>query len=146
MNKRVKPEQLDLDQPTEPTPTEKRNMLIEGVKDFDAKFKPETAEEAVDNYLATRDVEEKVRSTANQILTSAGLEPVKRDYDDFDWHDDPHVVLRSQPATAIYYNPKGHIVIRQERSWAEESDPYVYISPENATTFMEALAKRAREG
>lgn len=80
---------------------------------------------------------------AETILAQAG--PPDRFNDDFDWHDDESVVLKSQPATAIYYNPKGHIVIRQERSWAEESDPYVIISPENAVTFMEALAKRARE-
>jgi hypothetical protein len=145
MNKNVKPTEL----PLEPTATEKRKMLIAGVEDFDAKVKPETAEEAVDNFLAKgalarEAVETKVRSTANSILASAGLPPVDRDYDDFDWYEDPSVVLRSQPATAIYHNNKGHIVIRQERSWSEDSDPYVMISPENAVTFMEALAKRAR--
>jgi hypothetical protein len=94
----------------------------------------------------TKAVEAKVRSTANTILASAGLPPKKEpEFDDFDWHDDPSVVLKSQPATAIYYNPKGCIVIRQEKSWADESDPFVYITPENAVTFMEALAKRARE-
>jgi hypothetical protein len=84
---------------------------------------------------------------ATAVLAAAG--PPRRDdaeFGDFDWADDPAVVLRSQPATAIYHNPMGHIVIRQERSWAQEDDPYVMISPENAVTFMEALAKRAREG
>jgi hypothetical protein len=35
-----------------PSPTERRHMLIEGVKDFDARVKPESAEEAVDNAIA----------------------------------------------------------------------------------------------
>jgi hypothetical protein len=80
---------------------------------------------------------------AEKVLAQAG--PPDREFEDFNWHDDPSVVLKSQPATAIYYNPNGCIVIRQERSWAEDSDPFVYITPENAVTFMEALAKRARE-
>jgi hypothetical protein len=80
---------------------------------------------------------------AKTVLAQAG--PPDREFDDFDWRDDPSIVLKCQPATAIYYNPNGCIVIRQERSWAEESDPFVYITPENAVQFMEALAKRARE-
>jgi len=68
------------------------------------------------------------------------------DDQDFDWSpENPDVVLRAQPATAIYYNAMGHIVIRQERAWSDECDPLVAITPENAVTFMEALAKRARE-
>jgi ABC-type Zn uptake system ZnuABC Zn-binding protein ZnuA len=83
-----------------------------------------------------------IAEAATAVLAAAAH---PQEFDDFDWHADPSVVLKSQPATAIYYNPAGCIVIRQERSWAEESDPYVYITPENAVTFMEALAKRARE-
>ena len=64
-----------------------------------------------------------------------------------EWEDSarPISAWQCQPAMAIYHNQKGHLVIRQERSWAEETDPYVMISPENAVAFMEALAKRARE-
>jgi hypothetical protein len=82
---------------------------------------------------------------AKTVLAQAGPPRPEVEFEDFNWHDDPSVVLKSQPATAIYYNPNGCIVIRQERSLAEESDPFVYITPENAVTFMEALAKRARE-
>jgi hypothetical protein len=85
-----------------------------------------------------------LEEAARAVLAQAGPNR-DREFDDFDWRDDPSIVLKSQPATAIYYNPHGCIVIRQERSWAQDEDPYVYISPENAVTFMEALAKRARE-
>jgi hypothetical protein len=84
-----------------------------------------------------------VMARTDSILARAG--PPDRSNDDFDWFADESVVLKAQPATAIYHNATGHIVIRQERSWAEDSDPYVTIAPENAVTFMEALAKRARE-
>jgi hypothetical protein len=86
-----------------------------------------------------------VAEAAETILAAAGPPRCEDSFEDFDWHDDPSVVLRTQPATAIYHNGNGHIVIRQERSWAQEDDPYVMISAENAVTFMEALAKQARE-
>lgn len=66
--------------------------------------------------------------------------------DDFDWENDDSIVLREQPATAIYRNPYGSLVIRQKRRWPdEEEDPIVVVSPESAVAFMEALAARARE-
>jgi hypothetical protein len=66
-------------------------------------------------------------------------------YDDFNWATDPTVVLHEQRATAIYRNRIDGIVIRQERNWDEESDPFMVITEENLVTFMEAFAKRARE-
>ena len=102
-------------------------------------------EEADRTVLGKNEVETKVRSTANSILASAGLPPVSRDFDDFDWANDDSVVLQSQPATAVYRNKFGGLVIRQEKTCDEESDPYIVISEENAVMFMEALAKRARE-
>jgi hypothetical protein len=78
-------------------------------------------------------------------LAQCGPPEEDQDFYDFDWNTSDSVVLQSQPATAIYFNPKGCIVIRQERSWCQDDDPYVVISPENAVVFMEALAKRARE-
>jgi hypothetical protein len=55
------------------------------------------------------------------------------------------VILQEQRATAVYQNRFGGLVIRQEKTWDEESDPFIVIGPENTVTFMEALAKRARE-
>jgi hypothetical protein len=68
-----------------------------------------------------------------------------RDFDDFDWANDDSIVLQEQRSTAVYRNKFGGLVIRQEKTWDEESDPYVVVSEENLVTFMEALAKRARE-
>jgi hypothetical protein len=133
MNKTVTPKQLEL------TAGKSREELILTTAPHIGPESP-----AFKDDVAKVDKIEK-EEAARAVLAAAG--PPRRDveYEDFDWHDDPTVVLRSQPATAIYYNGNGHIVIRQERSWAEETDPYVMISPENAITFMEALAKRARE-
>jgi hypothetical protein len=121
----------------EPTPNQLRNLLVNGANDYLQKYPPENAEQLVDRVLA----ETKVAPP----LAQARPPRPEVEFEDFDWYDDPSIILKCQPATAIYHNPKGCIVIRQERSWAEESDPFVYITPENAVTFMEALAKRARE-
>jgi hypothetical protein len=48
---------------------------------------------------------------------------------DFDWCDDDAVAVREQRAIAIYLNPAGDIVIRQQ-TWRDE-DPFVVISPDN---------------
>jgi hypothetical protein len=51
-------------------------------------------------------------------------------YDDerFKWgFDNPDVAIPEQVATAVYVNPWGQVVIRQERRWDEEADPYVVI-------------------
>jgi hypothetical protein len=137
MNKTVKPIELPLDEPSEPTPTQKRKMLIAGCEDFDAKFKPETAEEAVDNFLA-KDLNASARRSG---LVFGGPQPA----DDFDWNnpDEESIVLREQRATAVYRNRCGELIIRQ-RCWPDD-DTFRYLTPENEVTFMEGLAKRAKE-
>ena len=63
----------------------------------------------------------------------------ERDYDDFDWSSDPSVVLREQRATAVYLNRWNGLVIRQEKSWDEESDPFLVITRENSDVFLDRL-------
>ncbi|WP_369723680.1 hypothetical protein AB8Z38_06805 [Bradyrhizobium sp. LLZ17] len=67
--------------------------------------------------------------------------------EEFDW-DSPtedSIILREQRATAAYRNRHGELIIRQRATWDAETDTFVFISPENEVTFMEGLAKRARE-
>lgn len=88
----------------------------------------------------------RIQGIAISEAAEESLERDPEDYDDFDWNSDQSVVLRDQRATAIYRNPFEGIVIRQRKHWPdEESDPYMIITEENAVTFMEALAKVARE-
>ncbi|WP_143270202.1 hypothetical protein [Bradyrhizobium sp. Ghvi] len=63
----------------------------------------------------------------------------ERDYDDFDWSSDQSVVLREQRATAVYRNRWNGLVIRQEKSWDEESDPFLVITQENCDVFVDRL-------
>lgn len=132
MNKAVSPKQLEL------TAGKTRGELLQDTAphiDFEGPAFKESLK-----------VIEKIEiaEAATAVLAAAG--PPRDDYDSFDWANDPSVVLHEQRATAVYCNSFGGLVIRQEKTWDEESDPYMVISAENAVTFMEALAKRAREG
>ncbi|GLR91364.1 hypothetical protein [Bradyrhizobium iriomotense] len=78
-------------------------------------------------------------------MTIAEVTPVGEAEDDFDWNDDDSIILKEQRATAAYRNKAGELIIRQRASWDEERDTFVFISRENEVTFLEGLAKRAKE-
>ncbi len=62
--------------------------------------------------------------------------------DDFDWRDDDAVVLQEQPATAVYVNTYGAVIVRQQ-NWPDE-DVHVMVRPENAKTLADAILNAAR--
>jgi hypothetical protein len=141
MNKAVTPKQLEL------TAGKTREELL--IQSLPSHIDPESPAFKADRARVEKiEKEEAARAVlaASGPVMGSGYAFGVRDGESFDWDTDEAIVLRSQPATAVYHNNAGHLVIRQERRWDEEMDPVVTISPENAVTFMEALAKRAREG
>ena len=56
---------------------------------------------------------------------------------DFDWSDPESLVLSEQPETAIYWNPRGELVIRQRR-WPDD-DSILFISASNVGQFVDRL-------
>lgn len=72
-------------------------------------------------------------------------EPADSDHtgDDFDWLNDESVVLEEQPATAVYRNRAGGLVIRQQRAWDEEADPCIVIAAASIDEFLEAVINAA---
>lgn len=62
-----------------------------------------------------------------------------KDEDKFDWFTDDSVLLKRQPATAVYFNPAGDLVIRQEAEWNEEQDTFVFISKPYLMEFLDKL-------
>ena len=136
MNAPVKtPTQLDLVEG--PTQTQLRKLLVAGVEDYDAKLPQKTAEELVDDVLATRG--------PPVIAHDEGIELAHTDPEaEFDWFTDPSVVIHHQRATAIYENASGGITIRQERDWNDDQDPVMAIASENAFVFAEAFAKHVK--
>jgi hypothetical protein len=81
---------------------------------------------------------------------AATLEPdaaSASDDGEFDWFDaNDCIVLREQPATAIYVNKSEALVIRQEKSWDRDEDSFIYIRPEYAIGFAKRLLKVAGHG
>ena len=58
--------------------------------------------------------------------------------EDFDWSaDGSSIILREQPATAVYFNREGSLVIRQHR-WPDE-DSFVYIAESSIADFLDKL-------
>jgi MYM-type Zinc finger with FCS sequence motif len=57
---------------------------------------------------------------------------------DFDWNtNDASIILREQPATAIYFNKEGSLVIRQHR-WPDH-DAFIYIADASINDFLDKL-------
>jgi hypothetical protein len=73
----------------------------------------------------------------------ATLETVSKpeSHDDygFDWSGE-NVVIREQPAKAIYFNPEGALVIRQKATDDYQiGDPFVYIGAGHIEAFLDKL-------
>jgi hypothetical protein len=60
---------------------------------------------------------------------------------EWEWHDNEHVVIQGQSAIALYLNPRDVVVIRQERDWCDEDDPFICVRPENLPRLIDKLRK-----
>ncbi|WP_340672539.1 hypothetical protein [Bradyrhizobium ottawaense] len=64
--------------------------------------------------------------------------------DRFDWSvNNEDVLLAEQRTTAVYVNRWGQAVIRQERNWDEESDPFMTIDHKHLPAVIERLQEIA---
>jgi hypothetical protein len=61
----------------------------------------------------------------------------------FDWCESESIVLREQPATAVYINPAGDIVIRQANAYGDDDDDFIYLRPENVPALVDAILAAA---
>ena len=57
----------------------------------------------------------------------------------FDWREDPSIICEEQPALAVYTNPRGQCVLRQERRWDEDEDTVILVCRENALKVAHAI-------
>ena len=111
----------------QPTLDQFRNLLVNGAKEFDEKYPPESAEQIVDRMIVEKLVE------APRAVPDGGG-------DDFgSWRTNPNVVVKSQQAIAIYFNNDGDLVIRQERDWCNDEDLVVWISESFQQAFLDKL-------
>lgn len=60
---------------------------------------------------------------------------------DFDWSDHSSIAIYEQPRTAIYFSPRGALVIRQQ-AWCGrcDEDHFVYFEPHNIDDLLGAIA------
>jgi hypothetical protein len=57
----------------------------------------------------------------------------------FDWLCDPTIVIKRQPAVAVYLNPDDCVVIRQEAEIGYDEDSFVFVQPDQAVKLIGAL-------
>jgi hypothetical protein len=66
---------------------------------------------------------------------------------DFDWNPsrdaDHSIVVRGQPAIAVYLNPHDEVVIRQEGQYDPSDDHFVYVTKPNALMVARAVLEAA---
>ena len=136
MNKRVTPKQLDLVKELS-----REELILATAPHLD----PDSPQLQADRDKIDKIAISEAASAVLDYPTMGSGYAFKSSGDDFDWLEDDSVVLREQPATAIYTNKNGVLVIRQKGDWDAEGDTFAFITPENAVVFMEALAKVARE-
>ncbi len=55
------------------------------------------------------------------------------------------MAVGEQRAVAVYPNPDGDLVIRQERAWDEEEDHIIIVRIENAERLAQAIIRAATE-
>ena len=65
---------------------------------------------------------------------------------EFDWENaEDDLVIHTAQAVAVYNNEKGDIVIRQERHWDENEDPFIVVPISAGPILVEKLQKLLAE-
>ena len=64
---------------------------------------------------------------------------VEEDAEEFSWNSDDSVILQEQRRTAVYFNTRDELVIRQQADWNEETDTVVIIAKNNIPDFLDKL-------
>jgi hypothetical protein len=98
-------------------------------------------EDAVAQDLDRRLDQNETSMPGRELVPQRREEPQDRDDDDrFDWSDEENVVCHEQPRSAVYFNPRGQVVIRQQADYhAFDEDSFVFFSIENVPALIEAL-------
>ena len=81
-----------------------------------------------------------LRSRLNHGFHNKGMKMGPTTSDDFSWSDDTLVVVKRVDAIAVYRNPEGDIVIRQERRGGDE-DHLVIVPGQYAYTLVESIQR-----
>lgn len=112
-----------------PSTEQIRRTCEAGLKEFDAKL----------GDLAANDTR-----PVSEVIDSALRKGIPRE-DSFNWQTDPSVVIKRQPAVAIYFQD-GDTVIRQQAEWCEENDTILILADGHEHRFLDALCEHLGVG
>jgi hypothetical protein len=142
VNKAVTPKQLEL-----VTGKSREDLILATAPHIDPESPVFKADLKKVDKIAKEDAARAVLVASGPVMGSgfAFREVAGAEDEEFDWNTDDSVILKEQRATAAYRNKVGELIIRQQAGWCDDRDTFVYISPENEVTFLEGVAKRARE-
>jgi hypothetical protein len=90
------------------------------------------------------------KNGADTVLVPAAPSPsfvigTSADCPDFDWdRDSDSIVVPAQPAIAVYFNPRGEVVIRQEAQLHPDEDHYVFLHIKNLPPLISRLQQIVR--
>jgi len=94
---------------------------------------------SVATEVAATPVPETAKATQEAAEAKLAAILTKREEDRFDWWKDDSIVVERQMSIAIYFNSRGHLVVRQEAEWNEDEDTFIYIAPQNIAAFIDRL-------
>ena len=63
---------------------------------------------------------------------------------EFNWNENDSIVIRKMDAVAVYQNPHGQIVIRQENEYGD-GDSIIVVNLDGARILAAALVKEAEK-
>jgi hypothetical protein len=82
----------------------------------------------------------------NAIISSENQAWTEGFHGDADWsRAGGDLVIPDQPAIAVYWNPTGAVVIRQEGQYGPEEDHFVYVRLHNLPLLIAKLQAMAKE-
>lgn len=116
----------------------------------DAKVMDVEAPPAAQTYTVPPFLPPETEPQSTALRPLAVAPPLPRDDgddDDFKWTSgEDCIVIAAQPAIAVYLNPWGHCVIRQEAAGDHDEDKFVTVAPDNVARLIAALAKYVPSG
>jgi hypothetical protein len=78
-------------------------------------------------------------------LFNHGPSTVQDDAEEFSWNDEDCFVVPHQAAIAVYFNPRGDVIIRQEGHYGTDEGQWIVVSKENLVPLILRLQKTSGE-
>jgi hypothetical protein len=81
-----------------------------------------------------------------RLLATAGGYDEDEDEDGMDWTNSEDIILREQRSIAVYRNPWGGVVIREEAGALDDEDRWLVLASEDAVRRLIAALQKQLKG